>query len=129
MLWPVWVFLMAQTVKNPSAMQDTQVQSLGWEGPLENKMATHSTILAWRIPWTVDYSLVGYSLWGCKESDTTEPLTFMTNVMSGKPRRKCVLRRKSDKPLQVLLEGLGKWGHRHVPWSKHPGDYKQRRQE
>ena len=44
--------LVAQTVKNPPAMQDTWVQSLGWEDPLEEDMATHSSILAWRIPWT-----------------------------------------------------------------------------
>ena len=44
--------LMAQMVKNPPAMQETQVQSLGWEDPLEKGMATHSSILAWRIPWT-----------------------------------------------------------------------------
>ena len=40
---------MAQTVKNPSAMQETRVQSLGWEDPLEEGMATHSSTLAWRI--------------------------------------------------------------------------------
>ena len=39
-------------VKNPPAMQETQVQSLGWEEPLEKEMATHSSILAWEIPWT-----------------------------------------------------------------------------
>ena len=39
------------TVKNPSAMQETQVRSLGWEDPLEKEMATLSSILAWRIPW------------------------------------------------------------------------------
>ena len=43
---------MAQMVKNPPAMQETRVQSLGWEDPLEKGMATHSSILAWRIPWT-----------------------------------------------------------------------------
>ena len=42
---------MAQLVKNPPAMQDTQVQFLGWEYPLEKGKATHSSILAWRIPW------------------------------------------------------------------------------
>ena len=41
-----------QTVKNPPAIQETQVQSLGLEDPLEKGMATHSSILAWRIPWT-----------------------------------------------------------------------------
>ena len=43
---------MAQTVKNLPAMQETQVRSLGLEDPLEETMATHSSILAWRIPWT-----------------------------------------------------------------------------
>ena len=43
--------LVAQTVKNLPAMQDTQVQSLGWEDPLEKEMATHSSTLAWKIPW------------------------------------------------------------------------------
>ena len=43
---------MAQTLKNLPAMQETQAQSLGWEDPLEKGIATHSSILAWRIPWT-----------------------------------------------------------------------------
>ena len=43
---------MAQRVKNLPAMQETQVRSLGWEDPLEKGTATHSSILAWRIPWT-----------------------------------------------------------------------------
>ena len=43
---------MAQMVKNPPATQETQVQYLAQEDPLENQMATHSSILAWRIPWT-----------------------------------------------------------------------------
>ena len=43
--------LVAQKVKNLSTMQETQVRSLGWEDPLEKGMATHSSILAWRIPW------------------------------------------------------------------------------
>ena len=42
---------MAQTVKNPPAMKETQVRSLGQEDPLVKEMATHSSILAWRIPW------------------------------------------------------------------------------
>ena len=47
-----WSSLVAQTVKNPPAMQETRVSSLGWEHPLDKGMATHSSILAWRIPWT-----------------------------------------------------------------------------
>ena len=50
-------------------MQEMQVQSLGQEDSLEEEMATHPSILAWRIPWTE--SLAGYSPWDYKESDTT----------------------------------------------------------
>ena len=49
---PVGASLVAQMVKNLPAMQETLVRSLGWEDPLEKEMATHSSILAWRIPWT-----------------------------------------------------------------------------
>ena len=56
----LWASLIAQLVKNPPAMQETWVQSLGWKDPLEKEKAIHSSILAWRIPW------------GCKESDMTE---------------------------------------------------------
>ena len=48
-----WASLVAYLVKNPPAMQETWVRSLGWENPLEKGKATHSSILAWRIPWTV----------------------------------------------------------------------------
>ena len=48
-----WAFLVAQLVKNPPAMWDTWVVSLSWEDPLDKEKATHSNILAWRIPWTV----------------------------------------------------------------------------
>ena len=65
-------------VKNLPAMQETWVQSLSWEDPPEKGMATHSNILAWRIPWTE--SLVGYDPWGCKESDITEPLSTHTHT-------------------------------------------------
>ena len=63
-------FLVAHTVKNLPAMQETWVQSLSWEDPLEKGMDTHSSILAWRIPG--QKSLVGYSPWGHKEPDTAE---------------------------------------------------------
>ena len=63
-----WASLVAQTVKNLPAMWETWVQSLGWEDPLEEGMATHSSILAWRIPMD-QRSLAGYSPRGCKEPD------------------------------------------------------------
>ena len=47
-----WASMVAQTVKNLPAMQETRVRSLGWEDPLEEGIATHSSTLAWRIPWT-----------------------------------------------------------------------------
>ena len=47
-----WAYLVAQTLKNPPAMQETWVRSLGQEDPLEKEMATYSSILAWRIQWT-----------------------------------------------------------------------------
>ena len=56
--------------KNLPTMQDTWVRSLSQEDPLEKGMATHSSILAWRIPWTEDPG--GYSPWGHKELETTE---------------------------------------------------------
>ena len=65
---------MAQMVKNLPAMQDTQVGSLSWEDPLEKRMATHSSILAWRISWTEEPG--GLQSMGLQESDTTEWLTF-----------------------------------------------------
>jgi len=48
----IGTYLVAQTVESLSAMRETQVQSLGWEDSLENGVATHSSFLAWRIPWT-----------------------------------------------------------------------------
>ena len=65
---------MVQLVKNPPAMQETWVRSLGWEDPLEKRKATHSSIVAWRIPWTV------YNPWGCKELDTIEQFSVTREV-------------------------------------------------
>ena len=66
-----WASLVAQVVKNLLGVQETWVRSLGREDPLEKGMATHSNILAWRIPGTEE----GYSPWGHKESDMTKWLT------------------------------------------------------
>ena len=68
---------MAQTVRNLPAMQVTQVQSQGWEDILEKGIATHSSVLAWRIPWTEEPG----RLWGCKESDMTERLTLSLSLV------------------------------------------------
>ena len=75
-LYHLWASLVAQLVKNPPAVRETWIWSLGWENPLENGMATHSSILAGRIPWTI------YSSWGRRESDTTEWLSLFTFITS-----------------------------------------------
>ena len=68
--------LIAQLVKNPPAMQETRVQSLGWEDPLEKGKATHSSVLAWRIPW------------GRKALDTIGPLSLsLASLKKFKPRQ------------------------------------------
>ena len=76
------ISLAAQLVKNLPAMWETWVWSLGWEDPLEKGKATHSSVLAWRFPWTV-------SSMGCKELDTTEQLS-------------CHIRKKNPKTHSVL---------------------------
>ena len=69
-----WASPVAQTVKNLPAIQETWVQSLGWEDPLEKGIATHSSILAWRIPWIEEPGRLQSR--SCKELDTTERLSI-----------------------------------------------------
>ena len=76
-----WASLVAQLVKNLPAVQETWVQSLGWEDLLEKGMATHSSILAWRIPW-IEESGELYSPWDLKELDMTEWLLFLFFTLS-----------------------------------------------
>ena len=71
---PFIASLVVQRLKRLPAMLETWVQSLGWEDPLEKEMATHSSILAWRTPWTEE--LGGLQSTGHKESDMTERLHF-----------------------------------------------------
>ena len=67
-----WVSLVAQLLNNLLVMRETWVLSLGWEDALEKGKATHSSILAWIIPW--------YSPWRHKESDTTERLSLSETI-------------------------------------------------
>ena len=73
-----WASLVAQLVKNPPAMRETWVWSLGWEDPLEKRKATHSGILAWRIPWT----------------DHGVPKSWTLHLTVWKPKRKGTVREK-----------------------------------
>ena len=70
----IWASLVAHTVKILPPVQETWVHSLGWQDPLERGMATHSGILAWRIPWTEEPGGL-YTSWDLKESGMPEQLT------------------------------------------------------
>ena len=70
---------MAQTIKNLSAMLEIWVRSLGWEDPLEKGMATHSSIPAWRIPWTGRPGRLQYM--ALEESDVSERLTLSLHFL------------------------------------------------
>ena len=76
------LWLVVQRLKRLRAMWETWVRSLGKEDPLEKEMATYSSILAWRIPWTEE--LGGLQSMGRKESDTTERLHFLSFTLSSK---------------------------------------------
>ena len=76
---------MVQMVKRLPTMPETRLQSLGWED-LEKEMATHTSILGWKIPWPVES--VGYSPWGRKESGTglSTSLSLFLSLFRGLPR-------------------------------------------
>ena len=69
MVQPPWASLIAQSVKNLPAMQETWVRFLGQEDPLEKEMATHSSIITWKTPWTEEPGRL--QTMGPQESDTT----------------------------------------------------------
>ena len=71
-----WPSLAAQLIKNLPVMQETWVRFLGWEDPLEKEMATDSSILAWKIPWTQEPGRLQSV--GSQELDTTERLSTHT---------------------------------------------------
>ena len=77
-IWEKVTFLVTQMVKNPPTMWEVWVHSLGWEDPLEKGTATHSSILAWEIPWTEEPGRLQSQ--GHKESDTTEQLTHTQGI-------------------------------------------------
>ena len=70
--------LIAQSVKNLPAVHETWVEFLGWEDPLEKEMATHSSILAWRIPWTEEPG--GLQSMGSQKSDMTQQLNHHQHI-------------------------------------------------
>ena len=90
---------MAQMVKSLPAGWKTWVQSLGWEDPLEKEMVTHSSILAWKIPWMAEPG--SYSPWGCKELDMTEWLHFIT--VGNKNSKYKVMKKKQKDTLNYTV--------------------------
>ena len=100
--------LVVQSVKNFPAMQETQVWSLSQEDPLEKKMATCSSILAWKI--NAQRNLVGYSPWGHKESDMTERLHFHFPPLYNELLKAECARTHSPKRKRGLRQTLGSPG-------------------
>ena len=78
---------MAQTVENPPIMVDTWGRSLGWEDPLEEDMATHSSVLAWKIPWTEEPG--GLQSRDRKESDTKNSIVVQVLFYFGEIKTPC----------------------------------------
>ena len=70
-----WASLVTQTIKNSPGMWETWVRSLGWEDPLEEGMATHSSILSWRIPWTEEPG--GLQSMGSQKTDQLRTWTYL----------------------------------------------------
>ena len=119
--------LIAQLVKNPPARQETPVQFLGWEDPLEKGKATHSSILAWRIPWTVFHGdtksrtqLSDFHFQGSPRRETTETCMVRSSLLcedlknwwkvksNSEATKRLVCRRKGEKPLW-LGHNTGIW--------------------
>ena len=81
-------------------MQETGVRSLGWEDPLEKEMATYSSIIAWRIPWTEE--LGGLQFMGSQESDTTMTKQQQQSTGSRKPLQQIIIVRGGTKGMAFL---------------------------
>ena len=92
---------MAQTVKKPPAMRETCLRSLGQEDPLQKEMAAHSSILAWRIPWTEEPG--GYSPRDRKELDMAEHMRAHTHTTEYLAHQSTFLNKRQ--PLEKMGEG------------------------
>ena len=101
--WVSWGggFPDGSVVKNPPAVQEPQAPSLSWKDPLEEGIATHSSILAWRIPWTEELS--GLSPWGHEELDMTEMTWWAGRSYGGSATSKIWA------ASEVLLNKLWQW--------------------
>ena len=111
-----WASLIAQLVKNP-AVQETWAQFLGREDPLEKETATHSSILAWRIPW----SLAGYSPWGCKSwtrpSDYTATTTRVELGLGLGVSQAALVEKNPPVNVGDVRRGFDPWDGK-IPWGR-----------
>ena len=98
-------FLSGLMVKNPPANQETWLQSLGQQGPLEKERATYSSVLAWEIPWT--RNLAGYSQWGRKDSNMTQKLNNHSKYII-QVNNKCLLYSTRNSTLYFIINYNGK---------------------
>ena len=107
-----WVSLVAQTVKNLPTMQETQVQILGWEYPLEKEMATHSSILGWEIPRTEEPGgLQSRHNWACVHSSHVGNYHVQVTVASTLHRMKWFHLHKSLMKSVLSSSSFYRWGN------------------
>ena len=122
-------------IKNLPSMQETQVQSLGWEDPLKKGMVTHSSVLAWRVPIFLpgkshgQRSLVGYIPWACRVQRDLVTNTFtFTALQTGEASAMSPTFTLGKDHTQVFLaetpgdsSGRSPWGTSHLSWSDRGG--------
>ena len=108
---------MAQRVKRLPTIQETQIQSLGQEDPLEEEMATHSSTLGWKIPWTEEPGRIQSMGWrGVEESNMTDRLHFHFSLSCiGQGNGNKLLYSCLENPIEELdkLQSIGSQGVRH----------------
>ena len=122
---------MVKTRPAPQETQETWVQSLGWEDPLEKDMVTHSSILSWKIPWTEE---PGGSPWGCQESDTTKHIAWKWLVFPGGPVAKSLPAMQEtwvwslgwEDPLEEGMAIHSSFLAWRIPWTEEPGGLQSR---
>ena len=116
-----WASLVAQTVKNPPAVQETQVRSLGREDPLEEGMTTHSSILAWIIPWTEEPGgLQSMELQGVRHDWATD--TLAQTVKNPPAMQETQVQSLGQKdPLEKGMATHSRILAWRIPWTEEPG--------
>ena len=110
--------LVAQRVKSLPAMWETPVRSLGWENSLEKEMATHSSILAWRIPWTEEPGRLQFTVWQRVRHDWATSLSFFLYSLV----RYCFLPESIKGRLKYKIHGMIAWKQKDDWMSSRPNE-------